>query len=130
MKRSKCEKVKSMRKGAAKTASLLLVLVMLSASFSNAALKKEIVEPTVNAGSYIVMSASTSEMVYEEHAERKLPIGAITKFMTAMVVLDNMHDTKEYENVLQISRNLEKYGKDFKKGESISAFLFLCLRFC
>lgn len=120
MKRSNCEKVKSMRKGASKIASLLLVFVMLSASLSNAALKKEIVEPTVNAGSYIVMSASTSEIVYEEHAERKLPIGAITKFMTAMVVLDNMHDTKEYENVLQISRNLEKYGKDFKKGESIT----------
>ena len=63
---------------------------------------QEIKEPTVNAGSYIVMSGSTSQVVYEEHSERKLPIGNITKFMTAMVVLDNMHDETEFSNTVRI----------------------------
>lgn len=103
-----------------KVTSLALVFVLISASLSFAAVKREIVEPNVNAGSYIVMSGSTSEIVYEEHAERKLPIGAITKFMTAMVVIDNMHNQSELENVVEITPSIAKYGKDFKKGESVT----------
>ena len=99
---------------------VLMMVVLVGTSFSDAALRKEIVEPTVNAGSYIVMSGSTSEIVYEEHAERKLPMGAITKYMTAMVVIDNMHDTSELKNIVEISRKIAKYGKDFKKGESVT----------
>ena len=99
---------------------VLMMIVLVGTSLSDAALRKEIVEPTVNAGSYIVMSGSTSEIVYEEHAERKLPMGAITKYMTAMVVIDNMHDTSELKNIVEISRKIAKYGKDFKKGESVT----------
>ena len=77
-------------------------------------------EPTVNAGSYIVMSGSTSQIVYEEHSERKLPIGNITKLMTAMVVIDNMHDDAELSNSVKITKSVDKYGDDFKAGDYVN----------
>ena len=80
----------------------------------------EIKEPYVNAGSYVAMSGSTSEIIYEEHAERKLPMGCITKLMTAMVVIDNMHDDSELANHVDITEKIDAYGDVFKKGESVS----------
>ncbi len=76
--------------------------------------------PEVKAGSYVVISGSTSEIVYNYHGDRKLPIGNITKFMTAMVVLDNMRDKAELNNMVDISDEVDEYGDDFKKGDSVS----------
>lgn len=110
--------------------SLFLVMIM-AVSFSvdsgwaatrkTAAKSKstnQIAEPRVDAGSYVVMSASTSEMIYTHHADRKLPIGDITKLMTAMIVIDNMHDEAEYAYRITIKDKLKQYGKDFKPGDS------------
>lgn len=80
----------------------------------------QIVEPKVDAGSYVVMSGSTSEMVYAHYADRKLPIGDITKLMTAMIVIDNMHDTGEYSYRVTIKDKLKEYGKEFKPGDSVT----------
>ena len=110
---------------------ILCLIIILSTGTTFAAKNKtskkvltskvqEMKEPTVNAGSYIVMSGSTSQVVYEEHSERKLPIGNITKFMTAMVVLDNMHDETELANSVRISKDIDKYGNDFKAGDYVN----------
>lgn len=112
--------------------SLVLALVMalsFSVDASWAAPKKadskskatnQITEPNVDAGSYIVMSASTSEMIYTHYADRKLPMGDITKLMTAMIVIDNMHDDDEYAYSVTIKDKLKEYGKEFKPGDRVT----------
>ena len=84
--------------------------------------KKTIVmgEPEVDANSYVVISGSTSELIYEHHADRKLPMGNITKLMTAMIVIDNMHDKSEMGNLVEIRSEVDAYGDDFKKGDNVS----------
>ena len=79
----------------------------------------EMPEPSVTAGSYVVMSGSTSEVVVDGHADRKMPMGNITKLMTAMVVIDNLHDEDEYDNRIEISKKVDAYGDIFKQGESV-----------
>lgn len=65
------------------------------------------------------MSGSTSERVYAVHEDRKLPIGSITKLMTAMVTIDNIHDDAEYNNEVVIDKEVAKYGSEFKKGDTV-----------
>lgn len=110
---------KLIREKANRIITIVLVFILLLTNSSYSSVKRELVEPTVSAGSYIVMSGSSSEIVYEEHAERKLPMGAITKYMTAMVVLDNMHDESEFENIVEITDEISNYGEDFETGESV-----------
>ena len=76
--------------------------------------------PEVRANSYVVMSGSTSEVLLAHHADRKMPIGSITKLMTAMAVIDNMHDASEYDYVVDISGKVDAYGDDFKAGDGVS----------
>ena len=80
----------------------------------------EIKEPNVSAGSYVVMSGSTTEIVVDGHADRKMSMGNITKLMTAMVVIDNLHDDDEYDIKIEISKKVDQYGDVFKAGESVS----------
>lgn len=102
---------------------LALVLTMTFCTDITWAAKKtkvvEIKEPVVSSSSYIVLSGSTSERVYSVHEDRKLPIGSITKLMTAMVVIDNIHDDAEYNNKIIIDSKVAKYGSEFKKGDSV-----------
>lgn len=101
----------------------LAVTITMGAPVSLAKSKKqvkEIKEPSVNAGSYIVMSGSTSEDVYAVYEDRKMAIGNITKLMTLMVTIDNIHDDNEYNNQVQIDKKLAKYGDEYKEGESVS----------
>lgn len=79
----------------------------------------EVKEPRITAGSYVVMSGSTSEVVVDGHADRKMSMGNITKLMTAMVVIDNLHDDGEYDNFIEISKSVDKYGDVFRAGESV-----------
>ena len=74
--------------------------------------------PETTASSYMVMSGSTSEKITEKHAERKMQPGKITMLMTAMVVLDNMHDDNELNNTVETGRIIAEYGDMFKQGES------------
>lgn len=76
--------------------------------------------PVANADSYVVMSASTGEVVYGEHENRKLQMAGTAKLMTAMVVIDRMHDDKEYDNNIQISTDVAKHGDYLKAGDKVS----------
>ena len=49
----------------------------------------------ISSSSYAVMSGSTSEMVINHHAERKMQPGAVAMLVTAMVVLDKMYNDEE-----------------------------------
>lgn len=77
-------------------------------------------EPEILNGSAIVMSGSTSEIIYSVHADRKLSPGNITKLMTAMVFVDKLHDEGEYANEVSIRKDVAEYGEDFKVDDSVS----------
>lgn len=77
-------------------------------------------EPTVSAGSAIVMSASTGQVVYALHEDRKLSTGTTAQLMTAMVVIDRMHDEKEFGNKVQITEEMAAPGGALAAGESVS----------
>ena len=83
-------------------------------------LRRETDPPEVTSSSAIVMSGSTSEVVYEKHSERKMSPGRITMFMTAMVVIDNMYNDAELSNTVDITDDLMQYGDTFQPGESVS----------
>lgn len=76
--------------------------------------------PDITSSSAIVMSGSTSEVVYEKHSERKMSPGRITMLMNAMVVIDNMYNDAELSNTVDITEKLMEYGDTFQVGESVS----------
>ena len=76
--------------------------------------------PDVTASSYIVMSGSTSEVVLEQHPQRKMSPGRITMLMTAMVVIDNMYNEEELNNRIEITEKIASYGNVFNEGESLT----------
>lgn len=81
---------------------------------------KRVVMPELSSSSYIVMSGSTSEVIVDQHVERKMQPGSITMLMTAMVVLDNMRSDDELENTVDIDGKLDERGDTFTKGETVS----------
>ena len=83
-------------------------------------LRRQTEAPDISATSAIVMSGSTSEVVYEKHAERKMSPGKITMLMNAMVVIDNMYNDAELSNTVDITEDLMQYGDTFQVGESVS----------
>lgn len=83
-------------------------------------LRRQTEEPDLSSSSAIVMSGSTSEVVYQKHAERKMSPGSIALVMNAMVVIDNMYNDDELKNTVEITKGLAKYGDTFKKGETVS----------
>ncbi len=106
--------------------SVLAVLMLMTTISYNAvyaveeAPNKQVSMPEVSSSSYIVMSGSTSEVVIEHHAERKMPPGKIAMLLTAMVVLDNMYNDSELRNSVTINDTLAEYGETFKKGDVIT----------
>lgn len=100
---------------------MLMMVATITCNVSFAASKKaeaDIKEPTVAAASYVVMSGSTSEVILNGEGDAKLSCGSIVKFMTAMVVLDNMYDDSELDNIVEVDEKTDLYGDIFKKGES------------
>ena len=83
-------------------------------------LRRQTEAPKLSASSAIVMSGSTSEVVYEKHAERKMSPGKITLMLNAMVVIDNMYNEAELNNTVDITKKMTKYGDTFRAGESVS----------
>ncbi len=86
-----------------------------TATRSNAAAKSKIEvskEPSVNAGSAVVFSASTSQLVYSLHKDRKLSPGSLTKLMTAMIVIDNMHSSKEFSAKVDVTKEAAEKDKN------------------
>ena len=83
-------------------------------------LRRQMSAPEITASSAIVMSGSTSEVVYEKHSERKMSPGCITMLMNAMIVIDNLYNDDELNNTVEITEDLMQYGDTFKAGESVS----------
>ena len=83
-------------------------------------LRRKTEAPEITSSSAIVMSGSTSEVVYEKHSERKMSPGKITMLMNAMVVIDNMYNEAELSNTVDITEDLMQYGDTFQVGESVS----------
>lgn len=105
------------------SAVFMMLVLMVTISFNAfvaEAKVKAITENDIKAGSAIVFSGSTSEVVYSLHDERKLPMGNLTKLMTAMVVIDNIHNQNEYANKVKISAKAAKLGKRYKKGQEVT----------
>ncbi len=101
--------------------SVIMVLTLVTTISCNVSYAAdEIKEPAVAAGSYVVMSGSTSEVIHDVHGERKMPMGNITKFMTAMVVIDNMYDDSEFSNTIQVTKKVSGYGDMFRTGDNVS----------
>lgn len=107
---------------------MLLIIVMMSVTIigydtsfalNSDTKSKTIKKPEVTADAFMVMSGSTSEIVYSSRANRKLQPGCITKYMVAMVVIDNMYNSSELKNSVTITKELTKYGDTFKLGESV-----------
>jgi len=73
-----------------------------------------------SADSALVMSLSTGETVYSLHEDRKLPLGGLTNLMTALTVVDQMHDSSEYDNAVIVTKEIASYGSDFKKGDKVT----------
>lgn len=92
-------------------AVLLATALMTTFSFdavyaadkANAKTKITITEPKIQAGSAVVYSASTSQLVYAYHEDRKVTPGDLTKIMTAMIVIDNMHSKKEFNAKIEVT---------------------------
>ncbi|MBQ6583290.1 MAG: D-alanyl-D-alanine carboxypeptidase [Mogibacterium sp.] len=76
--------------------------------------------PEVTAGASVVMSGSTGEVIGGTHVDRKLAPSGTVKLMTAMIVIDRMHDESEYQNVLQITEDIASEGNVFQPMEKVS----------
>ncbi|MBQ6621431.1 MAG: D-alanyl-D-alanine carboxypeptidase [Mogibacterium sp.] len=96
----------------------LMMLVLMTAIPHQVACAAE-GEPTVTAEAAVVMSGSTGEVIWTSHADRKLAPSGTTKLLTAMVVIDRMHDESEYQNVLQITNDIAEHGNVFNPMEKV-----------
>lgn len=113
-------------------AAALILMTILSYSAGNAAyaedenrqtaepVRKTAVMPEVSSDSYTVISGSTSEVVIEKNADRKLSPGKITMLTSAMVVIDNLYNEAELDNAVDITEKLAGYGETFRKGEEVT----------
>lgn len=102
-------------------AILIMLMLMVTISFDAVfgASKADIKESDIHSSGAVSFSGSTSQVVYGLHEDRKLPPGDLVKLMTAMVVIDNMHDDKEYNNIVTISSKADKLGDIYKKGQEV-----------
>ena len=103
---------------------IISMILMSTISFdafaaSGAEVSKVLAGMNISSSSYAVMSGSTSEMVIDYHADRKMQPGAVAMLVTAMVVLDKMYNEDELENSVVISGKVAKKGNSYKKGDTI-----------
>ena len=103
--------------------SAIMMLVLVSTIsfdvFAESDVSKVLASMNISSSSYVVMSGSTSEVVIDQHGERKMQPGSIAMLVNAMVVLDKMYDDNELENVVDITEKLAEYGDTYKEGESV-----------
>ena len=103
---------------------IISMILMSTISFdafaaSEADVSKVLAGMNISSSSYAVMSGSTSEMVINNHAERKMQPGAVAMLVTAMVVLDKMYNEEEFENSVVISEKVAARGDSYKQGDTI-----------
>lgn len=104
-------------------AAWLVMLSVVTTSFDvvfAAKSKTVITDSDITAESAIAFSGSTSEVVLGIHEDRKIAIGDVEKLLNAMVVIDNMHNTKEYDNKVIIKAASAKLGDLYTKGQEVS----------
>ena len=104
--------------------SSLMVTININTSFAASKKKakaktSDVTAPEIQAQSAVVFSASTNEVVFSSHRDRKLPPGSTVQLMVAMVVIDNMHDDKEYKNSVQITEDMYSAGTTYPVGSSV-----------
>ena len=123
-----------MKKCSSIIATLLAFSLLMSASIcgsfaakkdknsdsTTAEAEESISAPELETGSAVVFCASTSQLVYGVHQERKLSPGNLTKLMTAMIVIDNLHDSKEYKNKIELTQEDKDRDANLAEYESIS----------
>lgn len=85
--------------------------------------KQAVAKPQIEAGGAVVYSASTSELVYSLHEDRKLQPGKLGLLMTAMIVIDNMHSDKEYQTKIEITKAAAEKDKSLgAAGSTMSLY--------
>lgn len=73
--------------------SLALLLLVVAATLAWEAPAAAAPPPAVAASAVLVANGQTGEILYERHADRRLPMASITKLMTALVTLDHARPT-------------------------------------
>lgn len=48
-------------------------------------------KPLIDASAAVMVDASTGQVIYEQNAHKKLPIASISKLLTAVVIMDEVH---------------------------------------
>lgn len=48
-------------------------------------------KPLIDASAAVMVDASTGQVIYEQNAQKKLPIASISKLLTAVVIEDEVH---------------------------------------
>lgn len=104
--------------------AIISMILMSTISFdafaaSEGEIAKVLEGMNISSSSYAVMSGSTSEMVIDHHAERKMQPGAVAMLVTAMVVLDKMYNEEEMENSVVISEKVASRGNKYKQGDNV-----------
>lgn len=104
--------------------TMLLSVLVSTISFDVYAVSKDEVASkleymNISSSSYAVMSGSTSEMVINHHAERKMQPGKIAMLVTAMLVIDKMYNDEELENPVVITERMAEFGDTYAEGESV-----------
>lgn len=80
----------------------------------------ETATPSPSAEGAVVYAGSTGQIIYEDHSERKLQPGRTSSLMVAMVVMDNMHDEKEMNNEVKITKWMAEAGNTFPVGTRVT----------
>ncbi len=109
---------KNLMRGMVVILSVLIALTGVTTLFIREVFAES--KPAISADSAIVVSASTGEVVYTLHEDRKLSQGGFVKYMVAMVAIDQMHDSSEYDNKIKITDKVDSLGKLFNKGEKVT----------
>jgi D-alanyl-D-alanine carboxypeptidase (penicillin-binding protein 5/6) len=76
--------------------------------------------PPVSARAYLVMNASTGEVLAAQNARERLPIASITKLMTVLVALGR---TRDLDRVVDVDADASEVGEstiNLRAGERIS----------
>ena len=80
-------------------------------------------DPFLTARSVTLYDASSDKVLYSVNSETRLPIASLTKFMTAVVVIENigLNDVVEIKSSAIEKSKKEGGGNDLYEGEKIKA---------
>lgn len=99
--------------------SVILMSTISFDAFAKSDVSQILSRMNISSSSYVVMSGSTSEVVINHNADRKMQPGSIAMLVNAMVVIDNMYNDDELDNSVDITEELTEYGDTYREGESV-----------